>query len=368
MWLAGEKPIMMATTTCLAGIDNPNCNVVIFVDFFPWMIPIAQGAGRGGRKGQETLVLFVTSDGHRYSTENTPEDDPQCGAQGVEMLTCTDRCHRWQFGLTFNGEGQTCAQVADAMRCQRCEPGHPLFRKLHELGQIRVSAQAQRQPLMSPFRFAAPSRQEPRSAQNCYAPYSNPSDIPPASSARAAPGHHVVRGAMADNLISKLQALADLSMRLKGHCAACWALHGRFNIANHLPFLTCSTGRSLPTDVNSPGYDGPGFKAKFEDYTACWGCWLPQLNGTVNKHLYTRTNHPVPGKGRCTHPFAFKEIAWVVFKTPDLWAKFLNSSNFPVPPHVTVEKYATWLTRQDKGMVNVGNVAYWLLRHYGLST
>ncbi|KAJ7830767.1 hypothetical protein B0H13DRAFT_2371827 [Mycena leptocephala] len=251
-----------------------------------------------------------------------------------------------------------------------------------ELAQMPVPAQAQGQPLASPFRSDAPSRREPRSAsaQNRYAPYSNPSDIPPASSARAAPGPHVsptgfainlqadVRGAMADNLVSKLQALADLSTRLKGHCAACWALHGRFNIANHLPFLTCSTGRSLPTDVNSPGYDGPGFKAKFEDYTACWGCWLPQLNGTVNKHLYTRTNHPVPGKGRCTHPFAFKEIAWVVFKTPDLWAKFLNSSNFPVPPHVTVEKYATWLTRQDKGMVNVGNVAYWLLRHYGLST
>jgi hypothetical protein len=176
-----------------------------------------------------------------------------------------------------------------------------------------------------------------------------------------------------DRAIEKLRALGRLSKSLRGHCATCWALTGNFYVNNHKPFTVCGLDRQPSTNVateqSMAEYSSRAFQAKFERYTACFLCWLPQPPGRNARHLYAHTDHPTPGQG-CTHEFAFKEIAWVVYKTPDLWNAFLRAHDLRLfPPEITVDNYAQWLTREEvdivgkKGIVNVGTVVFWLLRH-----
>ncbi|KAJ7209978.1 hypothetical protein GGX14DRAFT_394781 [Mycena pura] len=85
-WLSGKHTFMNATTTCSLGIDNGRCNVVIFADFLPGLVNIVQSAARGGRRGQQTLAIFVTSHGHKYRPGTMVDGDPDCVVEGAKML------------------------------------------------------------------------------------------------------------------------------------------------------------------------------------------------------------------------------------------------------------------------------------------
>jgi hypothetical protein len=174
---------------------------------------------------------------------------------------------------------------------------------------------------------------------------------------------------MTVTFVEKLRALAELSTKLQGKCATCWALCGKFVEKDHSLFSICGSGRQPKVDLKRTQYES--FKPKFDDFTACWTCWLPQLHRSVNRHLYDHTTHGIPISPKaCTHPYAFKEIAWVVFQALDLRNAFLRDSQvdgqFPYTPQATVAEYCQYLTRDKEGMVNVGHVAYWLFQHYRL--
>ncbi|KAJ7247702.1 hypothetical protein C8J57DRAFT_1240643 [Mycena rebaudengoi] len=345
-----EKTFMMSTTTCINGINSRKCAVVIFIDFFLHLVLIAQGVGQGGRDGQETLVLFITSASHKYQKPSNLQDmDPKCILHDVAMLNERGRCYCWGFGLAFNGVGQKCAYLKDVKGCQECDPDHPLFRKLEKL----VQGLAMVQPLGSPFKLAAPSHHEPRPLENSqrYAPYPPPAaaaHLPvrqnPISSVLSHPGRSIdiviplqgaLQSAMDDLLMDKLIALGNLSKHLCRMCPACWALHGSFCARDHSIFANCKLGCE---STAATGMEYSLFQPHFKAYTV------------KTLHLYENTTHPCPG-GTCTHPLSFKQIVWAIFKTLTLWSEFLHDTKFPLNPDASTTQYGEWLTRKSDGMV-----------------
>ncbi|KAJ6447610.1 hypothetical protein DFH09DRAFT_1118980, partial [Mycena vulgaris] len=165
-------------------------------------------------------------------------------------------------------------------------------------------------------------------------------------------------------LATKLAALGALSKSLRGKCTTCWAFRGEFCIrsASH----TCALGRG--TDAAKYYLDYHNFLPKFDAVTACVYCGLP-IAKQQSKCLFNVTDHPLRARGEsdCTHPLALKEIAWVVYRTQGLYAKFMKDADHPFNPMTsTVEKYARWVAREDDGMmINAGNVAYWLIKSMG---
>ncbi|KAJ7144658.1 hypothetical protein C8R44DRAFT_916742 [Mycena epipterygia] len=163
-------------------------------------------------------------------------------------------------------------------------------------------------------------------------------------------------------MLRKLRVLERLSNALEGHCAPCWAFTGIFSKKNHTPFTICSWSSGKESRAKSDS----GYKAldpKFQESTACSDCWLP----LVQRHsgnFYAPTIHPIPGQGECTHPDAFKQIAWCVLKTKNLCAKFMRENGYPFSPGITAEKYGEWLARPKDGMANIGHLACWLAEYH----
>ncbi|KAJ6468746.1 hypothetical protein C8R45DRAFT_1167341 [Mycena sanguinolenta] len=283
-WLAGKHRFMHATTTCILGIDNGRCNVIIFFNFLPGLANMLQGAERGSRRGQKTLVVFVTSHGHNYHTNTELDGDPDCIVEGAEMLNSKQGCFRSYFGRAFNGKGHTCDMLPHAPKCQRCAPHTPLFMELEQLA--------------APFQNAGPLRRSsglahhyspyPRDTGTARAEHRRPLDDP-ASRVRAIPYNpHVatvdtidlqpaIREAKNIKFVKKLHAIAALSQLLRGHCGACWALTGRLFTNHHPVFGSCSLERRPASRaLNDAEYQK--WAVVFRPLTACFRCYMPQNN------------------------------------------------------------------------------------------
>ncbi|KAK6985192.1 hypothetical protein R3P38DRAFT_2805917 [Favolaschia claudopus] len=382
-WLRGtSRPAFMhATTTCILGLDNPNCNVVIFAQFDPSLVDIVQGAARGGRRGQPTLVVFLTSHHHQYSAGKvTRNDDPECRILGTQLLNSTDGCIRRYIGTAFNGKDDSCDTIADALRCQRCA-SDGIFSDLRHF----VETFSTNRNSSNPERFANPvhvhqnpsrSLSKEKNSQNHAIPgFPESSQIPggPAPPALATSDFNSLRTIefqvamrQADDAMfaRKLKELANLSKSLIGQCGVCWAITGKRFTNHHSAFGSCTLGHLSDAKDN---YEFRNWKPTFKRHTACFSCFMPQVDGSANeRELYVgdRTPHPVPGKGDCVHPHLFKHIAWTVFKTPKLWMQFNQSTFGPHSDMMTFEDFAEWAAKLTGGMVNIGHLVHWLITYH----
>lgn len=367
LWLKGAEQFMHATTTCILGLDNPRCNVVIFVNFKPGLGNILQGGARGGRKGQPTLVIFVTSHGHRYRDDNVLAGDPECVEPGTQMLNSKKVCLRQYFERAFNGTNDTCETIPMVLTCQGCVPNDPVFEGLANL---------LKRPLVSEN---APGPSRPRQSTAHGVPQRRPDNHPPPRF-RAVPYDRNkgavttidIQPAMVEarraEFIQKLDRISELSKSLVGQCGACWSFTKRLFTDGHPPFGPCSLERPEPTNASNDG-EFRAWRPNFKDHTVCFECYMPQVKGPDNaQHLYnsTRTPHPVPGRGQCTQPNLFKSIAWAVFKTPDLLTRFnkdqARAQRPTLYPESTVDEFAAWAAHETEGMVNLGYLVDWLIR------
>lgn len=308
-WLGGDRKWIMATSTCVQGVSNRRCNVVLFVDFPPSLIHFAQGAGRAGRNGQESLVVFVTTK-DAWMPEPKDEDDFECLAEGRQLLHSTGLCRRHQFGMTFNGAPQACADVPDAVLCDVCNPGHELLHGIRELAPDRVRIQDR-----------APDRFEGHDGADEEMPLADeemplvdsdlPAEAPSLTPATAAPFYAPVPGPVVPSVSvlmdvatfalrertwdERMTELAWLSRRLRGHCVVCWALSGKLVKNDHEPFRECvDCGSARWALGNLKGFDKG---AIFNEFQACHICGFPQGDVFVN------AGHPSPSAaGTSLHP------------------------------------------------------------------
>ncbi|KAJ6537122.1 hypothetical protein B0H19DRAFT_1270780 [Mycena capillaripes] len=373
-WLEGKHQFMHATTTCSLGIDNGRCNVIIFVNFLPGLVNILQSAARGGRRGQRTLVVFVTSHAHSYRAGTVLDGDPDCIVDGAQMLNSEEGCFRSFFGKAFNGKVHTCEMLPGALKCQRCAPDTPLFVELEQLASLQKAGPSHKSSgttrRFSPY---------PRDTGTPRAGRQRPPDNT-ASRARAIPYNPhaptvetidlqaALRAAQEAMFVQKLHDIADLSKRLHGHCGACWALTGRYFTNHHPVFGPCSLDRRKPSNA-SDNLEYRNWGVVFGPLTACFDCYMPQVRLPYNeRNLYsrTRTPHPVPGgTAACTHPCLFKMIAWAVLKTEDLLVAFNTAQTaLYLDPQMTPQKYAEWLATETEGIVNMGHLVSWLIKHH----
>ncbi|KAJ6611019.1 hypothetical protein B0H10DRAFT_1953406 [Mycena sp. CBHHK59/15] len=378
-WLEGLHQFIHSTTTCILGLDNKRCNVVIFAEFQPGLVDILQGAARGGRGGQPTLVIFVTSYGHEYLSGNVLPGDPECVVPGTKMLNSKEGCMRPYFGSVFNGRAHTCDMLPKALKCQRCAPNEALFKELEELA---ASAQ-DRQSLCKSSKKTRRSFPDPQDNTTAHAgPQQRPDN--PALRVHAIPYDRntgavrtidlqvAIRDVEAAEFTRKLHGIVDLSKLLVGQCGACWALTGRLFTNGHPAFGPCSLDRPKPTNAldDNKYLD---WQPKFKDHAACFSCYMPQVQGAANElDLYNRNRmpHPVPGKGgRCTHPNLFRVIAWAVLKTPDLLAGFNKKhKRLVLDPKIAPKEFAAWAAQETDGMINIGHLVHWLITHRQIRT
>ncbi|KAJ7256759.1 hypothetical protein C8J57DRAFT_1517395 [Mycena rebaudengoi] len=378
-WLKGLHRFIHSTTTCILGLDNKRCNVVIFAEFWPGLVNILQGAARGGREGQPTLVIFITSYGQEYFSDNVLPGDPECVVLGTEMLNSEEGCIRPYFGSAFNGRAYTCDMLPNALKCHRCAPNEALFKELEKL----AASAKDRRSLGKSSKNTHRSSPDPRYNTTAHA---GPQKLPdnPAPRVHAIPYNRntgavrtidlqvAIRDVEAADFTRKLHGIADLSKLLVGHCGACWALTGRLFTNGHPAFGPCSLDRPKPTNALDDN-EYRDWQPKFKDHTACFSCYMPQVQGAANElDLYNpqRTPHPVPGQGgRCTHPNLFRVIAWAVLKTPDLLAGFNKKhERLVLDPKIVPKEFAAWAAQETDGMINIGHLVHWLITHRQIRT
>ncbi|KAJ7609547.1 hypothetical protein FB45DRAFT_1038979 [Roridomyces roridus] len=363
-WLAGRDgcKFLHATTTCILGIDNSRCNVVVFVDFFPSLVDILQGSARGGRRGQPTLVIFVSSHRKTYAAGAPLDDDPQCKSLGADMLNGQTECFRTFFGTAFNGRPHTCSDIPKSLKCQRCAPSTRLFCELQTLVTSRrpqpgVSSHSNLPalpPQVASTSLAVPARPQGRAVTYNPAVPSGEDDIVIQA---------LLREAEHEAFVKKLRKIAAISKLLAGCCGACWLLTGALNTCDHGLFRACQLGRRQPTNATADD-EFRAWKIDFEEHRSCYNCYMPQVTTSLNQqNIYNSlyTTHPIPGRGQCTHPQLFKILAWTVFKTPNIWKKFRRDfgERYPANPSSSTE-YAKWLATETDGLVNMGHLAAWV--------
>ena len=124
-WFSKDHPSkwMVSTTALLHGVDYPQVNAVIFLGCPFGLYDFIQGAGRGGRGGQESLVAVLFND----IPTPLPNESPYCFREEMEKILITPSCRRRGISKTMDGEDLPCSLVPNSLLCDFCEGRlHPL--------------------------------------------------------------------------------------------------------------------------------------------------------------------------------------------------------------------------------------------------
>ncbi|KAJ6449478.1 P-loop containing nucleoside triphosphate hydrolase protein [Mycena sanguinolenta] len=379
-WLEHDTDFIMATTTCIHGINNLRCNVVIFVHFFPSLLLAAQGSGRGGRDGQECLVIFIKHGCLTWIPHPSQDSDRDCHGEGLEFLANKPgQCRRHIFGMTFNGKPQTCGSINGTL-CDRCDPNFPLYADIQAIIPEQPPTDSESEDEFNDF-FSDSAFQNPELTREPIidppAPSSDDFDAfftdslfhdpdlthepeavaagPVAATSVATapqfvapkrgpvqPSKNVQRNAAEYRQAVALKkansgVLGKLSSNLAGKCAACWAYTGAFVVSgsNHRTFRTCSMGNHASSAHFNHRYQQWENLISHVPYTACFRCGFPQDKEFL---LY---GHPLPGKSAtCPNISAMKHILWVVRNTKDFWNRAYKE--FELPYDIGDGDFAKW--------------------------
>ncbi|KAF8189248.1 hypothetical protein K438DRAFT_1971892 [Mycena galopus ATCC 62051] len=388
LWLEHKSDWLMSMSTCIHGINNLRCNVVIFVNFHPILLLFGQGYGRGGRKGQECLVIFIKHGRIVWMQHPSQDDDTDCRAEGIQFMANTPgQCRRHIFGLTFNGKPQTCASVG-GVPCDRCDPDFWLWAEIQAIVPDQPPADDSDEEYHRHFSdrwFNDPevTKHEPPSPTDWFATYSDSAfHIPdlirhpepplatpsnrliapqpvqlsnqpqrPVSTTRQflapQPGPVQPSNQIQGQAMEFQQAMARrrgnsgilgrLSERITGHCAACWAFTGDFIARNddHRTFRSCSRGNNPTSAAFDDRYRTWEKLIEHPEYTACYKCGFPQDD------QFLLFGHPKPSRqAPCPHVSAMKHILWVVRTTKNFWDQAYK--RFKLGYTISDKDFAAW--------------------------
>ncbi|KAJ6553802.1 hypothetical protein DFH09DRAFT_1495365 [Mycena vulgaris] len=352
-WIEGDEKWLVCTSTCVHGVDNGNCNCVVFANYKPGLLLLPQGAGRAGRKGQQSLILLV-DDGQCHEHAATEgELDVNCFVESRELFRNRTECRRLVFSRAYNGNQATCSDIPDALACDICDPNLPLLQDIQSILcdpepaslRHRVPAGA----LDEPSRHPPPELASPRAAKRARI-----ADTPPTSSPIGGTSMSIRLDAQCAQLCkvrkrAKVVLLGHMAAHLDGNCAPCWVISATVRSRDHLTFRQCPGTNAqfgAPFQAFERLLNVPG---RFE---SCFLCGFPQVAE------FRPPCHPsfvVGQPQRCLGlKGTLKHIAWTVRYTPHLWEGAVSHFS-ALQFRMSDAHYAQWLGQHNNRLLNFYN-------------
>lgn len=374
-WFSTGHPAkwMVSTTALLHGVDYPQVNAVIFLECPFGLYDFVQGAGRGGRGGQEALVAILYSG---FPDPLPNESLYGCRKEMEEILT-SPSCRRLGISKVMDGKELPCSQVANSLLCDICEGRlHPVVTKaiegpfstpiLHTTAVHNHLSTPHSTPIEEPLPTPAPHTTAVRTPPNTPPLTPTQQGGPPTNSNALLKAFTAQRES--DLRVKHADSVKELLVRFGG-CFAC-----RINTPDHRPCHP-ECGNSGGTAClktphrifNCPGLSYPhqsGWidwkKIDFrwrKDVSRCYFCGLP--NSVANFH----SNQD--GKG-CKFGDSALAAAWHILNTPDLFRDLQKELGFAPKGNNARAEFGAWLT--DYGPraedIRMLSVFAWLCRRY----
>jgi hypothetical protein len=365
-WHGTGSQWIVGTTALLHGVDLPYVDCVIFVGEQWGMMDFVQGAGRAGRRGQESVIYLLH--GGTYPTPENAIDTKQMVALQA-MTGDSHGCHRKHISTCMDGKAVRCRDLTGAQLCGICDPHHPHVTELDNTPKLPTSH--------NPSRIQFPSHHtheiQPIEATTPPTTSSHPRPIPVSAVAGATPS--ILR--QSANLQAQANARAQTATGvakcleiLSPYCPICW-MEGNKKLqpATHAEKMQeCSR---VGTFTTPPPYNQGYFiwkrswkfelALKFDTF-----CAMP--TDIVSVHgSHAGANFGV----RCPYANIQYSTAWVIFHREDLFSHMAKDLSYTGKGGTAVsdpqsrQAYRDWLCQLNphKFSWNLMDVFLWGWRY-----
>jgi hypothetical protein len=361
-WFSNEHPAkwMVSTTALLHGVDYPQVNAVVFLGCPFGLYDFVQGAGRGGRAGQESLVAVLYSE----IPDPLPKECRHGFREEMENVIVSSACRRLGISKVMDGKELPCSLVADALLCNACEGHlHPLVAK--STGRPSPPTTQPSPPAYNPLE-TPPSTPVEEDGTLPNSITHRPGMSRPLLTTSAVTLLNALTAQQKSNAREKHAWLAKEALEYFGGCFSC-----RIKSHDHSPChpecavsgtSVCSKKAHLPFKCTDFTYGTSWIdwkKRNFRwptDVSRCHFCALP--NSVAGFHSKQG------GKG-CKLGDSALTAAWHVYNTPHLFERLRNDLGFS-PGNNPESEYGIWLTSygEDTEDVRILSVFIWLCRQY----
>ena len=334
-WTGSESQWIVGTTALLHGVDLPNVDYVIFIGNLWGMMEFVQGAGRAGRRQQES-VIYLLSLGTKTPTKL---NDPQRMAALYNMIHEDNTCHRRHISHCMDGIEVSCNNLTNALSCGVCDPIHPLVTQLDailssELHSNSLDTQQVQSALtdfqaissyQSPVLQATSMHQSPALQATSY-------QYPvPTSMSKTLPATVLKQSAMTtakiDTNAKFVEEVADRLEKVSNYCPICWMMgNADFQPKEHNGEMHKCRAAGTFSDI--PPFNNGYFKWKkgwkFESALKfdTW-CGMPtDIIKTHGKHK------DFPFGKICPYADIQQGVAWIIFHQSKLFKEMAQELNY----------------------------------------
>lgn len=358
-WMDGKTKWVVSTATLLHGINNPRCTQVLVVNWDPGLLKLTQAWGRGGRRGQRTLVFLV---GPRRSPQRESEitqQDFECFKQSAVCFANTTECMRKVFTLKYNGVEESCADIEGAELCGMCDPEGRVARKVRDLLPPIPDATPAGWGSSSRGGGGTSSGRQPVAS----ATYARTS-VQPSMSVEldAAYSRDILRGKR-----EVCHLINEMATGLKGYCSGCWASTGKL-FAKHAKHINECQG-----DHAARWAGFIDFKKALQypagEYVCRW-CGLP----TADDFRHPDHKRLTPKAADCGQGWSdlAKFALYVIHHAPAVWAVIIGefphvrraNANTPPAPQLAKDmsavEWGRWCGQKGIYFTNGIEVMAWL--------
>lgn len=332
---------MVATTGFIHGIDHPAVDTVIFLEMPYGLINFVQGAGRAGRGGRKAHVFLL--DYCMTFVQPQVGVDTNATEKGTEFVVNTSDCRRTIISEVMDGLPISCKDLADAMKCDICNPNHPM-------------AVASKKLLLPP-RSDTPEYDQGEWDDATLASLDISFFSTPSSSSSVHPStsvllDHAIYLKLKKNKKGKVAELIELTKAVggildnnqTGYCVICWVWKKKRmqKTSDHRPFIDCKS-REDSFVHHAIGWIEMKKEFKFERYQYCWRCGLPQGEFALPTHPNFK-----PGlKMNCPFDDLVILLIWFIINTEDMWGKACSA--FPtLRSTMHLSDIKDWLIKEEQ--------------------
>jgi len=353
-WVSDDHPAkwIISTTALIHGVDYPRVDAVIFLEMPFGLYDFVQGAGRGGRCGQEALIAIL----HNGVSPPLESESPYGFREELGKVLTLKTCRRATISTFMDGEVVSCSDLPRSLHCDFCDG------KIYPLLQEALNTTACQPVTHIPVHTPLPTP-----------PNSSPGNISPIQPAPEPNQARLLRGLTAQANAKSRKEHAQFTRGLMERYGGCFAC--RIASDEHLPchqecgssgFSGCSLNRHQPFTCTKFKHrmgwiDWRKNHIKWpKDTGRCHFCGLPHAVAD-RSHKPNGTTYP----GMCWFSDAAIVAAWHILNTPDLFENLQMDMSF-VPGSDPPAEFGCWLSEYGSASqeIRLLSVFSWLCRQY----